>query len=135
MISGSCLCGVVRYQVDGELADAGNCHCSMCRKQHGSAFATYAMVDPDRFSWLAGEDEISRYEASPENHRVFCRICGSTVAATEKGRVTSITLGTVDGDPGIRPRSHIFTDSGASWYEISDELPQFTEWPPGEGWA
>jgi hypothetical protein len=106
----------------------------MCRKQHGSAFATYATVDPDRFRWNSGEDDIARYESSPGEDRVFCRICGSTLAGMEQGRVTSITLGTVDGDPGIRPRSHIFTDSRASWHEITDDLPRFPEWSPGEGW-
>lgn len=133
-ISGSCLCRAVQYEIQGELADSGNCHCSMCRKQHGSAFATYATVDPDRFRWNSGEDDIARYESSPGEDRVFCRICGSTLAGMEQGRVTSITLGTVDGDPGIRPRSHIFTDSRASWHEITDDLPRFPEWSPGEGW-
>jgi hypothetical protein len=134
-ITGSCLCRAIRYEVDGDLLDAGHCHCSICRKQHGSAFATFASVDPSRFRWTAGGDSVSRFEASPGNDRVFCRFCGSSLAATEAGLVTSITLGTVDGDPGIRPRSHIFTDSRASWHEITDALPQFTEWPPGEGWT
>jgi hypothetical protein len=107
----------------------------MCRKQHGSAFATFASVAPERFRWTEGEERIARYESSPGNDRVFCSNCGSSVAAMEEGRVTSITLGTVDGDPGIRPLSHIFTDSGASWYEIADDLPRFPEWPPGEGWV
>ena len=123
------------YEIEGPLADAGNCHCSMCRKEHGSAFATYATVDPDRFRWMSGGDEVTRYESSPGEDRIFCRICGSTLGGMTDGRVAAITLGTVDGDPGIRPRSHIFVASKANWHEIDDDLPKFEEWPPGENWT
>ena len=134
-ISGACLCGALRYEISGQLRDAGNCHCSMCRKAHGAAYATYASVDPDRFRWVAGEQLVARYESSPGRGWIFCRTCGSTLGGIENGRVDSITLGTVEGDPGVRPRSHIFVGSKAPWHEITDGLPRFEEWPPGDGWA
>lgn len=62
----------------------------------------------------------------------FCQECGSTLAGTEQGRVTSITLGTVQGDPGIQPSHHIFVGSKASWHQITDALPQFIERPPSD---
>jgi hypothetical protein len=133
-ISGSCLCGAVTYEVDATLSDAGNCHCQMCRKQHGAAFGSYATVDPDHFRWVSGADEVSRYESSPNEYRIFCRVCGSTLGDMSNDSVSSITLGTVDGDPGVRPLSHIFVGSKASWYQINDDLPRFEEWPPGENW-
>lgn len=134
-ITGACLCGAVRYEIDGQLLDGGNCHCSMCRKAHGAAFATYASFGPESFRWVNGEDLVSYYDSSPNESRMFCRVCGSTLGATEDGRIGSITLGTVEGDPGIRPRSHIFVGSKAPWHEITDALPQFEERPPGDGWA
>ena len=60
----------------------------------------------------------------------FCSECGSTLAGTEQGIVKTITLGTVAGDPGIRPQSHIFVGSKAQWNHIFDDLPQFNERPP-----
>ncbi len=134
-ITGSCLCGAVRYKIEGQLLDAGNCHCSMCRKAHGAAFATYANFTPADFRWTSNEEFVSYYESSPSESRVFCSVCGSTLGATEDGRIHSITLGTVEGDPGIRPRSHIFVGSKAPWHEISDNLPTFEKWPPGDGWT
>lgn len=134
-ISGSCLCGAVVYEIEGVLTDAGNCHCKMCRKEHGAAFGSYATVDPKRFRWVSGEIDISRFESSAGSDRIFCRVCGSTLGGMEEGRVTSITLGTVDGNPGVAPRSHIFVGSKASWHEITDDLPRFDEWPPGEAWT
>ena len=129
-IEGGCLCGKVRYEVTGPLFSVDNCHCSMCRRQHGAAFATYAEFDPGDFKWIAGEDLVKTYEAEAGGGWCFCRECGSSLAGTENGRITSITLGTVEGDPGVVPELHIFVGSRARWYEITDDLPQFDERPP-----
>ena len=134
-IVGSCLCGAVRYEVEDSPGDAGSCHCSMCRKAHGAAYGTYASVEPGKFRWLSGEERVGFYESSPGGGRMFCRTCGSTLGGFENEQITSVTLGTIDGDPGIRPRSHIFVGSKAPWHEIADDLPQFEEWPPGDDWA
>lgn len=129
-IVGGCLCGRVRYEVSGQLSNVDHCHCSMCRRQHGAAFATYADCNPDDFKWISGEDLVKVYETPSGDGWCFCSECGSSLAGTTKGRITSITLGTVDGDPGIRPESHIFVGSKASWDEINDDLPQFDERRP-----
>ena len=129
-IRGSCLCGSVSYEIDGSLRDASSCHCSMCRKAHGAAFGTYAGLEPDEFRWVSGEELVTVYTSSPGMGRCFCRACGSTLGAAQKGKVSWITLGTVDGDPGVKPRAHIFVGSKAPWHEITDDLPQFEEWPP-----
>lgn len=130
-IRGSCLCGTVSYEITGPLAIAGHCHCSMCRKSHGAAFATWTIINPDQFRWTSGEEFITAYLSSSERERCFCKKCGSPLVATHSGQVTEVVLGTVDGDPGIRPREHIFVGSKALWYEISDSLPQYEAWPPG----
>ena len=129
-IEGGCLCGVVRYRVQGDLLQAGNCFCSMCRRSHGAAYGTYASVPEGGFSWLSGEDDVKVYQSSPNGGRAFCRHCGSTLGALEDGVLRWVTLGTVDGDPGIRPQANIFVASKAPWHEISDDLPQFDEYPP-----
>jgi hypothetical protein len=66
---------------------------------------------------------------------MFCSNCGSILGGTDNGKIIAVTLGTVDGDPGVRPRSNIFVGSKAPWYDITDDLPKFDEWPPGEEWA
>lgn len=130
-ITGGCLCGAVSYEITDALEAAGHCHCSICRKSHGAAFATWTFVSPESFRWTAGGEFIERYSASSDRERCFCRKCGSPLAATHGGRVTEVVLATVDGDPGVRPREHIFVGSKAPWYEIADALPQFESWPPG----
>ena len=76
---GSCLCGEVAYEVEGPLEHAHHCHCSYCRKVHGTPYATGAMARRGR-RWLRGERSIARYESSPGFHRCFCTRCGSVAA-------------------------------------------------------
>ena len=49
MVTGSCFCGTVRYEVSGPFESMVNCHCSMCRKHHGAGFATYVSAPLKRF--------------------------------------------------------------------------------------
>ena len=127
---GGCLCGRVCYEITGPLFDADHCHCSMCRRQHGAAFSSYAEFNPGDFKWLSGENHVKIYETLAGAGWCFCSECGSSLAGTEKGGVTTVTLGTVEGDPGIKPKSHIFAGSKAQWDEINDDLPQFEERSP-----
>ena len=129
-IKGGCIPGRVRYEIAGPLFAADHCHCSMCRRQHGAAFATYAEFKPGDFRWVSGEEHVRVYETPSGSGWCFCGECGSSLAGTEIGRVTTVTPGTVEGDPGVRPEAHIFVDSKAPWYEIEDDLPQFDERPP-----
>jgi len=128
-INGKCLCGKVRYEVAGPLFNADHCHCSMCRRQHGAAFATYAEFHPGDFKWTSGKGLVKVYETSPGVGWCFCSECGSTLAGTDKGKVTTVTLGTVEGDPGVKPAAHIFVGSRPRWDVINDDLPQFEQRP------
>ncbi len=130
-ITGSCLCGAVTYAIVGAFKGAGHCHCSKCRKSHGAAFATWAFIDADQFRWTSGLALVAGYQSSPDRERHFCKNCGAPLVASHGGKITEIVLGSVDGDPGVRPLEHIFVASRAPWYEITDALPQFEEWPPG----
>jgi hypothetical protein len=130
-MQGGCLCGGIRYEIDGPLFEVGNCHCSMCRRFHGAAFATYAKIDIEHFRWLQGRELLNVYETSPGIGWAFCRVCGSSLGVPSGGKLGELTLGTLDGDPGVRPTEHIFVGSKAAWYDIVDALPQHDAWPPG----
>lgn len=130
-LTGGCLCGDVRYEVTAPLERASHCHCGMCRKQHGAAFGTYASARRDAFRWTTGEERIARFASSPGIERGFCPRCGSTLFWDEiaDDRRFGLALGTVDGDPGVRPALHIFVGAKAPWYEIADDLPRHATSP------
>jgi hypothetical protein len=131
-IRGSCLCGDVAWEVSGPLEMMSHCHCSRCRKSHGTAFATFLMCTPDAFRLLRGGERMRRYESSPGLYRTFCAGCGAVVPIPEPTQgLVAVPAGPLDDDPGARPVAHIFTGSKAPWYEIRDALPQVTAFPPG----
>jgi hypothetical protein len=132
MHHGSCLCGGVAYEIDGEIGAMLYCHCSMCRRWHGTAFRTRAAVKKSRFRFVRGAELITEYRSSPDTVKRFCRVCGSPLVNSwdPDPENYGLALGTLATDPGGRPACHIFVGSKAPWYEITDGLPQFEEFPP-----
>ena len=124
MTTGSCLCSAVSWRYEGTPVRMTHCHCSMCRKAHAAAFATYITIAKDGFQYLAGEEAITDFESSPGFHRAFCGHCGSVVPSTENGDRVYVPAGCLDDDPGIRPSAHIFVASMAPWFTIADDLPR-----------
>jgi hypothetical protein len=131
MLTGSCLCGDVAYEVAGPLLEVHHCHCGFCRKEHGTPYASYAMAPSAGLRWLRGESGVRRYESSPGFERAFCGRCGSILPGPGAGGMVFLPMGNLDGDPGVQPSVHIFTGSKAGWWEIRDGLPQHPGFPPG----
>jgi hypothetical protein len=128
MLSGSCLCGAVAYEIDGSLGPIGHCHCRTCQKAHAAPFATTARLDRAAFRWSRGADVVAHFESTPGKKRHFCPRCGSHLMAAWDDQPTVIVrVGSLDGDPGGRPVVHIWTSQRAPWFEITDALPQFSE--------
>jgi len=129
-ISGECFCGTVTYTVSGTLRDARSCHCSRCRKAFSAQASVYALVDPVEFKWRSGEDLLTTYTGESGAGYRFCSKCGSTLCGMVDGRVHGVTLGCVNGDPGIEIGKHIFVGSKASWEVIPEGAKTFKEGPP-----
>jgi hypothetical protein len=130
-LHGGCLCGSVRYDIDASLGTVEHCHCSMCRKAHGAAFSTNAVVATSAFHVTSGADVIAEYASSPTRRKCFCSKCGSQlfIRRLDQPEVTVVTLGTIDGDPGARPERHVFVASKAVWDTSADSLPWFNVYP------
>jgi hypothetical protein len=106
-----------------------HCHCSVCRKQTGSAFSTVAVVLASEFSFRKGDELVKFYEYPPYGRRAFCSVCGSK--APQRSMVQDIPIylicaGLFDDDPVERPMAHLFAESKAPWWNINDNLPQIT---------
>jgi hypothetical protein len=129
-IFGECFCGAITYKVSGQLRDARSCHCSRCRKAFSSQASAYALVDPEDFEWLSGEDLLTSYIGQHRAGLMFCSRCGSTLCGVVDGVVHGVTLGCVNGDPKIEIGRHIFVGSKAAWEVIPEGIAAFEEGPP-----
>lgn len=129
---GSCLCGDVAYELSKPVRTL-NCHCSRCRRGRSAAHTTNLFVKADDFRWIRGEDLITDYKVPEARYfgTAFCSRCGGeTPRLSRERRVAVVPLGALDTDPGAKPEAHIFVGSKASWFDITDDLPQFAEMPP-----
>jgi hypothetical protein len=126
---GACGCGTVRYRVEDEFAYALNCHCSRCRAATGSAFKALAGIEREKLEITDGTDRLLVYGEDYLND-TRCGVCGSLLySVVREGAYVHVALGSLVDAPGIRPTKHIFVASKAPWFEITDNLPQFEEYP------
>jgi len=132
MYKGSCLCGKIRFEITGKIEDIVCCHCSLCRKAQGSAFATNGNLDADKFVITSGNDQLTAYEVTPGQTKYFCKTCGSPVLSrnTDYPDKVRVRLGTIESDISERPVAHIFVASKANWEELPGDLPQYDEYIP-----
>lgn len=127
---GSCLCGAIQFQTKNIEEQMAHCHCNMCRKFHGAAFATYGESKQSDFRWLKGENHLKSFRADNGTTRQFCEICGSSLTFSSDNYdadVVEFALGALDDPIEQKPDIHIYTNYKASWYSIEDRLPQCPE--------
>lgn len=130
LLRGQCLCGAVRYEVEDAFRYAFNCHCSQCRRVTGAAFKPFAGIERTRLRLEKGESAVSIYGNVDAAHDVHCGHCGSLLySVVREGAWVHVTMGTLVNAPAIRPQGHLFVGSKAPWYEITDALPQYEEFP------
>jgi hypothetical protein len=132
MHTGGCLCGGVRFALEGELQPIQLCYCAECRKAQGGPVASNISVNAGAFKLLSGADLLRSFESSPGKQRVFCSRCGSPVYSLRTARpdVLRIRAGLLEQPLPVQPSQHAFVADKANWWTIpDDDLPRFPGWP------
>lgn len=125
-VSGSCLCGAVLFEVELPTSFCAHCHCSLCRRSHGSGVVTWFGVERGRFRFLGGEDALVRYRSSEHGTRSFCGTCGSTLLceSTRRPGEVDVVLANMHGKIDRPPELHVYFDDRAEWVHVADGLPR-----------
>ena len=104
--TGGCACGAVRFEATAEPIRVGLCHCSTCRKHHGSAFNPF-VVFKAKDVFIAGA--LKSWRSSDHATRLSCEICSSPVCQNEdEGDEIELHAGSFD-EPGL------FTPQYENW--------------------
>lgn len=131
-VSGSCLCGAVRCQVEGPFQRFFQCYCDRCQKKSGSAFASLIFTTPDKIDWIAGEELITTYDL-PNTERFrncFCSQCGSQVPyASRDNSYLVVPAGYLDEEPQISPNANIFYSEKPDWFDAGQQASCFEGYP------
>jgi len=129
-LQGQCSCGHVRFTVANTFEYAFFCHCSRCRIRTGSAFAAIAGIGIDKVQVTAGSDDLLIEGECSDGYGARCSRCHVFLfAAVRERQYMHVSLGVLEGTPNRLPDHHIYVGSKAPWFEITDELPQYTELP------
>lgn len=131
-ITGECLCGTVKYKIEGKLHSVRSCHCSTCRKAYSSQASAYALVDPSELKWLSGKKKLTSYVNKQGVGKQFCSIRGSMLCGIVDGKIHGVAMGCLNDDPELELSMHLYVGSKAKWETIAEGVPQYQEGLPEE---
>jgi hypothetical protein len=128
---GSCLCGEVRFEIEGEFESFYLCHCEYCRKDTGSAHAANLFSSTATLRWLSGIENVRRFNLSATRHsKCFCGTCGSALPIMQtSGEMLVVPAGSLDTKVPIRPNAHIFVSNRAVWDASLERVPTVDRFP------
>jgi len=132
-LTGGCLCGGVRFEVDEPPISAGYCHCTRCQRRTGTAASVQARIVPGSLRIVSGEDLVRAFEPEDGFPKEFCSACGSALWSRNPDNpdALSVRMGAFDEDPGVRPSYRQYVAYAAQWEPIPDDgLPRFPERRP-----
>ena len=118
-ITGCCLCGAVRFEIENSFEKLYLCHCTQCQKISGSIHVSNLFGSTDTFRWLSGERNIQRYDYPERGFtNAFCGTCGCGVPyLNQRGTAMVVRSGTLSGEPRFSSLRKIFYSERAEWIE------------------
>jgi hypothetical protein len=132
-LTGGCLCGGVRFEVDEPPISAGYCHCTRCQRRTGTAASVQARIVPGSLRIVSGEELVRAFEPEDGFPKEFCSACGSALWSRNPDNpdALSVRMGVFDEDPGVRPSYRQYVAYAAQWEPVPDDgLLRFPERRP-----
>ena len=95
---GSCFCGEVQFEVSGQPAAMGYCHCESCRHWSAGPVNAFTLWKPEALKVTHGAASIGMYNKTPISYRKWCKECGGHLFTEHP------TMGLVDIYAAMIPR-------------------------------
>lgn len=128
--AGSCLCGDVSFELNGEFESFYLCHCKHCQKDTGSAHASNLFSTTAKLAWQTGEDKVKTYQLPSTKHvKSFCLNCGSAVPNIQMNNMLVVPAGCLNQDIAIKPTAHIYKSSAAAWTKNLGDVKSYEKLP------
>jgi len=121
MLTGTCNCGAVQFEVTEPFVSSTYCHCTRCQRRTGSGSSANARVAASGFSVVRGADRLRSWAPPDGAEKFFCGECGSAMFSRSGTECVGIRLGVLDADPGIRPSARQFVAYAAAWEPVPDD--------------
>lgn len=130
-LSGSCLCGSIRYEITQTPHSIVACHCTHCQKASGSGSSHNAILPTDAFRLLSGQTKCFSDMAASGNRllRHFCGDCGSPIFSQRENApgVVVLKVGSLDDSSTMQVAMNIWTRSARPWVYIDPATVQHAQ--------
>jgi len=122
-LTGSCLCGGVRFEVEAPFEVITACHCTTCKKISGGGGTINGRARTDAIRIVEGDDLLKTFQPDEGSTKTFCSACGSNVfgGGWPDAEFSSVRLTTLDQPLDARVDRHIFVRSLAPWETLPDD--------------
>jgi hypothetical protein len=126
---GGCLCGAVRYQVNGPALQTTYCHCEDCRKASGAPAAAWTFFKTGSVEWLVGKPKLVKFAG---RERSFCGDCGSPLMFFDPSLPDIFEMNTCTlDDPTVHsPSDQCWIADRIPWAGHLHQLPEFRHTSP-----
>ncbi|MGI3004914.1 GFA family protein [Shewanella algae] len=124
-LQGGCLCGAIRYRLEGEPFDADHCYCSQCRKSTGAVVGSWMDFRLEQLTWQG--ETVREYASSAKIRRGFCPNCGTSLSyrSLDYPEFISLSIASLDDPDRVAPRYHIYCTDKPAWLQITDDCPRY----------
>ncbi len=127
-LHGTCLCQKVSYEITGPFIRLNFCHCTMCQKSHGAAFAPYLRVAKQDFAIVSGNEFVTSFQSTPDITRTFCHVCGSNLQwIRASSDALGVAAGTLDLVIDVQPSAQYWCEDAKSWHQLREDVRQYEE--------
>jgi uncharacterized glyoxalase superfamily protein PhnB len=126
-IEGGCLCGSIRYSVDGRPSSISICHCQSCRRAGGAPTVAWFVISRAQFTLLSGSP--CEYPSSVHVRRSFCGKCGTQLAYEHDSApdTVELTVASLDEPSAIQPTQEIWLADKLPWIAVNQDLEHYRE--------
>jgi len=132
-VAGRCLCGSVKFRINGEPVGMGQCHCKDCQRASGTGHMSLARFKKEHVV-IEGKTAsfASKAESGNINTRHFCPTCGSRIYGENSARpgVVNVSVGCMDDHTWFSPLVVVYAKDRAPWDQTSTSVPNFDRMPP-----
>lgn len=128
---GSCFCGEVEIEAEGNPLEMGYCHCNSCRAYSGAMFGAYILWPAEEVKVVEGAQLVGRYNKVGATERRFCTRCGGHLMSHHPALgVTDVRAGAM---PGVSFRPTVHLNYSEAMMRVKDGLAKLKDFPARVG--
>ncbi|MFO7573305.1 MAG: GFA family protein [Gaiellaceae bacterium] len=123
VLTGTCLCGGVRFELAEPFEHVGACHCESCKKLSGGGATVSGRVRTEAVRIVAGQELLATYQPAEGSAKTFCSVCGTNLfgGGWPESPQTPVRLTALDEPYDGTLQAHIFTRSLAPWEMLPED--------------